>query len=223
MFFSFFLWGGLFFLVERFEYQTEVWMPESSVWTLKAVTDTSYVLDYVLERPRQICGLLGPFAQQLLAFGMGLQKRQWINSHRPRSQLKSRPICWTTDGECWLSHFREKLLKQILVLVMPTVIKWSGCLLCWGKCKNIDIIQIYIYKRCAYSFKLFQCSDCVIVKEICSRKAKFRTVLCLRTLGCLLVTPSGNKNRSETTNVSLDLKPVLFWGTFERTLLFKNI
>lgn len=29
------------------------------------------------------------------------------------------------------------------------------------------------------------CSDCAMVKEICPRKAKFRTVSCLRTLSCL--------------------------------------
>lgn len=132
LFFPFLLWEGLFFFVEGFESQTKVWMIDSLVWTLKAVTDTSSACGYVLERPWQRCGLLGPFTQQLLAFGMVLPKRQWINTHRSRSQLKSRPICWTAAGECWLSHCREKLLREINVLVMPTVIKWS-CLLFWGK------------------------------------------------------------------------------------------
>lgn len=156
MFFPFFLWEGLFFLAEGFESQSKVWRPESSVGTLKAVADPSSALCYVSERAWQICGLLGPFTQWLLAFGMGLPERQWINTHGSRSQLKSTPICWAAAVGCCLSYCREELLRQIHVLVMPTVIKWSSCLLCWGKCKSAYIIQIHIYKIHAYCFKHMQ-------------------------------------------------------------------
>lgn len=100
MFFPFFLWEEIFFLVEGFESQTKVWMPDSLVWTLKAVTDTASALGYALERP---CGLLGPFSQWLLAFVMGLPKRQWINT-TDEDQTCFLDCCWwvlafTLQGE----------------------------------------------------------------------------------------------------------------------------
>lgn len=162
MFFPFFLWEGLFHLAEGFESQTTFWMPDSLVWTLKAVADTSSALHYVRKTMTDMWVTWSSCTVTPCLWN-GITKKTilWINTHRSRSQLKIRPICWTAAGECWLSHCRGKLQRQIHVLVVPSVIKWSSCLLCWGKCKSTHIILIYIYKICAYCFKHMQwlCND----------------------------------------------------------------
>lgn len=176
MFFPFFLWEAIFFLAEGFESQTKVWMPDSLVWTLKAVTDTASTLGFVLERPWQICGLLDPFTQWLLAFGMGLPKRQWINTHRSRSDpflgLLLVSVGFHTAGRsCW-DKFMSSLWQQLT----------NGAVACFVE-ENAKAHTSFKYTFAKYMHAVSNtCSDCAMVKQICPRKAKFRTVLCL---GCL--------------------------------------
>lgn len=145
------------------------------------VTNVSSALGYVLERPWRICGLLGLFTYWLLALEWDYQKDSGLiptdQDHSSRADpfvgLLLVSVSFHNAGRSRWDKFMSLLWQQL---------SNAACF----AAKTAKSHTSFKNSFTKYVHNVSNtCCGCVMVKQICPRKAKFRTVLCLRVLDFL--------------------------------------